>query len=211
MHVEGTGPRVRVASVARSVAAALLVIIIVSLSLPVAAAARAATVDVQTGAANAIVANAIVKPAAYRSPLLKADRILVLKSARKLELLRNGVVLKTYPIALGGNPIGPKEEAGDGKTPEGVYYIDSRQPHSLYHLALHVSYPNAADTARAAAAGRNPGGDIEIHGLPNWYGGPLDPVRFDKDWTHGCVSVGDRAIEQIWAAVDIGTPVEIRP
>ena len=193
MHVEGIGPRVRVGSCARAAAAAL----ILSASLAVAAPAHSA--------------KPAVKPAAYVTPLLKADRILVLKSARKLELLRGGVVLKIYPIALGGNPVGAKAEAGDGKTPEGVYYIDGRQPHSLYHLALHISYPNAADAARAASTKRNPGGDIEIHGLPNWYAGPLDPARFDKDWTHGCVSVGDKAIEEIWAAADIGTLVEIRP
>jgi murein L,D-transpeptidase YafK len=150
-------------------------------------------------------------PAAFAMPGLKADKILVLKSARKLELLKNGVVLKAYPIALGGHPLGPKNVAGDHKTPEGSYTIDGRQPHSHYHLALHVSYPNAADRVRAAAADRDPGGDIEIHGLPGWYEGPLDPVRFDKDWTNGCVSVGDRAIEEVYAAVDIGTPIEIRP
>jgi murein L,D-transpeptidase YafK len=143
-------------------------------------------------------------------PLVKADRILVLKRARKLELLRNGVVMKVYPIALGPSPIGTKHSAGDGKTPEGVYTIDALQPHSEYHLALHVSYPNVADKAQAAAYHRDPGGDIMIHGLPNWYHG-ADPVKFDRDWTKGCVSVGDKAIEEIYAAVDIGTVIEIRP
>ena len=150
-------------------------------------------------------------PIAFAAPTLRADQILVLKSARKLELLKDGRVVKTYPIALGASPIGPKHIAGDGKTPEGVYTIDARQPRSRYHLALHISYPNAMDRARAAAADRDPGGDIEIHGLPGWYEGPLDPVQFDKDWTHGCISVGDRAIEEIYAAVDVGTPIEIRP
>ena len=150
-------------------------------------------------------------PAAFALPALKADRILVLKSARKLELLKAGAVVKIYPIALGVNPVGPKHIAGDGKTPEGIYTIDARQPRSHYHLALHISYPNTADRAQAAAADRDPGGDIEIHGLPGWYEGPSDPMRFDKDWTHGCISVGDRAIEEIYAAVDIGTPIEIRP
>lgn len=156
-------------------------------------------------------ATAKVTPAAFAIPTIKADRILVLKSARKLELLKDGIVLKTYPIALGASPIGPKRSAGDGKTPEGIYTVDGRQPHSRYHLALHISYPSAADSARATAAHRDPGGDIEIHGLPGWYEGPLNPVQFDKDWTHGCVSVGDQAIEEIYAAVDIGTPIEIRP
>ncbi|HEY3919599.1 MAG TPA: L,D-transpeptidase family protein [Stellaceae bacterium] len=149
-------------------------------------------------------------PAAFH-PLPRADRILVLKRARKLELIENGRVVKVFPIALGENPIGAKRLQGDGKTPEGVYTVDARQSQSRYHLALHISYPNADDRAAAAAAHHAPGGDIEIHGLPNWYMGPLDPVRFDKDWTDGCISVGDRAIEQIWAAVAVGTPIEIRP
>ena len=143
-------------------------------------------------------------------PIVKADRILVLKSQRKLELLRHGVVLKIYPIALGPSPVGTKHSAGDGKTPEGIYTIDARQPNSEYHLALHVSYPNVADKAQAAAYHRDPGGDIMIHGLPAWYRG-AEPVKFYKDWAEGCVSVGNHAIEEIYAAVDIGTVIEIRP
>jgi murein L,D-transpeptidase YafK len=162
------------------------------------------------GAINGACA-ATVPPAPPAPPsTLKADRILVLKSVRKLELLRNGVVLKIYPIALGSSPIGAKHSAGDGKTPEGVYTIDARQPHSEYHLALHVSYPNEADKAQAASFHHDPGGDIMIHGLPGWYHGS-DPVKFVKDWTKGCVSVGNAAIEEIYAAVDVGTPIEIRP
>lgn len=155
-------------------------------------------------------ARSLTTPVAYRPPL-KADRIVVLKSERVLELLYRGRVMKTYPIALGEHPVGAKRISGDGRTPEGTYYIDARQPASRYHLALHISYPNAADKAQATALGRDPGGDILIHGLPNWYRGPLDPVKFYKDWTDGCVSVGDRAIEEIYAAVPVGTPVEIRP
>ncbi|HEV8015017.1 MAG TPA: L,D-transpeptidase family protein [Stellaceae bacterium] len=156
-------------------------------------------------------AGAATMPAAYHPSPLRADRILVLKAARKLELLRAGMVVKVYPIALGGHPLGGKRATGDGRTPEGVYYIDGRQPQSHYHLALHISYPNAADRAAASALNRDPGGNIMIHGLPNGYEGPLDPVRFYKDWTDGCISVGDRAIEEIAAAVAIGTPIEIRP
>lgn len=141
----------------------------------------------------------------------KADRIVVLKSARKLELLKNGVVLRVFPIALGGDPIGPKHFRGDDKTPEGLYYIDERQANSAYHLGLRISYPNAADRAYAEASGRDPGGNIFIHGLPNWYRGSVNPIRFYKDWTDGCISVGDRAIEEIWDAVDLGTPIEIKP
>jgi murein L,D-transpeptidase YafK len=194
MYVYETGLRVRLRRRVRFTAAG---------------AALAAFLGVAVGFENTATAKAT--PAAFTMPALKADRIVVLKSARKLELLRDGVVLKIYPIALGGNPIGPKRAGGDGKTPEGVYTIDARQPHSLYHLALHISYPNTSDRAQAVAAHRDPGGDIEIHGLPAWYQGPLDPERFYKDWTHGCVSVGDHAIEEIYAAVEIGTQIEIRP
>ena len=194
MHIQEIGPLVRLRR-----------------RVPVtgAAAALIASLAVLPGMASPATAKAM--PIAFAPPTLKIDKILVLKSARKLELLRDGMVVKTYPIALGANPIGPKRIAGDGKTPEGTYTIDARQPHSRYHLALHISYPNEADRTSAAAADRDPGGDIEIHGLPGWYGGPLNPVRFDKDWTHGCISVGDRAIEEIYAVVEVGTPIEIRP
>jgi len=147
--------------------------------------------------------------AAHQSGV-KADRILVLKSERKLLLLRGEKVLRSYPIALGPHPHGTKQVIGDGRTPEGVYTIDARHAHSPYHLALHISYPSEADRALAVAAHDDPGGDIFIHGLPAWYG-RNDPVRFYKDWTKGCISVGNTAIEEIWAAVDDGTPIEIRP
>jgi murein L,D-transpeptidase YafK len=140
----------------------------------------------------------------------KADRILVLKSERRLVLLRGGAVLRSFPIALGPHALGPKRSAGDGRTPEGVYVIDGRHAHSPYHLALHISYPNAADRAQSTAAHGDPGGDIFIHGLPAWYGSQ-DPARFYKDWTKGCISVGNSAIEEIWAAVNDGTPIELRP
>jgi murein L,D-transpeptidase YafK len=147
---------------------------------------------------------------AGREPVIKADRILVLKSEPKLLLLHYGAVLRSYPIALGSRPTGPKRTNGDGKTPEGVYVIDGRHARSPYPLALHISYPNAADRVQATAAHANPGGDIFIHGLPAWYG-PNDPDRFYKDWTKGCISVGSKAIEEIGAAVADGTPIEIRP
>jgi murein L,D-transpeptidase YafK len=99
----------------------------------------------------------------------KADRIVVLKSERKLTLMSNGKVLNTYKIALGGDPVGPKIKAGDKKTPEGDYVVDSKNAKSRFHLALHISYPNAADRERARKLGVNPGGDVEIHGLESKY------------------------------------------
>jgi murein L,D-transpeptidase YafK len=140
----------------------------------------------------------------------KADFILVLKSEHKLLLLRQGKVLHSYPIALGSETVGAKRARSDGRTPEGSYVIDGRNPHSQYHLSLHISYPNAADRARSAATNADPGGDIFIHGLPAAFGS-YNPDRFYKDWTHGCIAVGNVAIEEIWAAVQDGTRIEIRP
>ncbi len=140
----------------------------------------------------------------------KADKILVLKSQRKLMLLDHGRVLKTYKIALGSEPVGPKTRQGDHRTPEGLYRIDRRNPHSQFHWALHVSYPNASDRARARRLGVSPGGDIFVHGLPNGQGW-IGAAHALHDWTDGCIAVTDQEIEEIWRAVPNGTPIEIRP
>jgi murein L,D-transpeptidase YafK len=139
----------------------------------------------------------------------QVDRILVLKSERKLLLLRADAVVASFVVALGAHPIGPKLYAGDQRTPEGLYQIDAMNPHSRFHLALRISYPNAEDELQAQIAGCSPGGNIEIHGMPSSYG-HFDPAVGIKDWTNGCIAVGNRAIEQIWSRVSVGTPVEIR-
>lgn len=139
-----------------------------------------------------------------------ADRVIVHKSTRRMDLMHAGKILKTYKIALGGDPLGPKRRQGDHKTPEGVYVIDGRNAHSRFHLALHISYPNAGDRERARKLGVPPGGDVFIHGLPNGYGF-IGATHRVHDWTDGCVAVTDREIEEIWKLVDIGTPVEILP
>lgn len=138
-----------------------------------------------------------------------ADRILVLKSAHTMELVSHGQVLKTYKVAL-GDPHGPKTQIGDRKTPEGVYSVDAKNPHSLFHRALHLSYPNSADRERARQLGVRPGGDIEIHGLPAQYAW-LGAAHRAKDWTTGCIAVTNPEIDEIWQKVPVGTPVEIRP
>jgi murein L,D-transpeptidase YafK len=138
------------------------------------------------------------------------DRILVEKSARKLSIFAGGRKLKQYRVALGRNPIGPKQEEGDMKTPEGVYKIDSRNPRSDYHLALHVSYPSAEDTARATERGLNAGFDIMIHGIQNG-GGWIGAFHRMHDWTAGCIAMTDEEIEELWRVTPNGTPVEIRP
>jgi murein L,D-transpeptidase YafK len=147
------------------------------------------------------------RAAAAAPALARADRVLVLKSRRQLLLLREGRVLALFPICLGRNPVGPKRAQGDGRTPEGFYRIDRRDPECRYRHFLHISYPGPADLALARAAGVSPGGDIGIHGLP----GDLDqfgPVAFD--WTNGCIAVSNRAIDEIWDRVGLGTPIEIR-
>lgn len=137
-----------------------------------------------------------------------ADFVLVDKSDRTLTLYADGTALKTYAgIQFGAAPIGHKRFEGDERTPEGRYTIDARNPASAYHLSLRVSYPNAADRAWAAARGRSPGGDIFLHGQPNW----LAAGRIPGDWTDGCIALSNAEIEELWRAVPDGTPIEIRP
>ena len=139
-----------------------------------------------------------------------ADRIVVHKKTRTMELMHAGQVLKTYKIARGSEPLGRKTRQGDHRTPEGMYVIDSRNAHSQFHRSLHISYPNASDRENARKLGLMPGGDIFIHGLPNGYGF-VGAAHRARDWTDGCIAVTDQEIEQIWKLVANGTPVEIRP
>jgi murein L,D-transpeptidase YafK len=141
---------------------------------------------------------------------VQADRVLIQKSARQLTLIRNGRILRRYHVSLGSTPVGAKERQGDGRTPEGIYRIDSRNVYSKYHRSLHVSYPNAADRLRASRLHVAPGGEIMIHGTPNrWRKLPF--VFVHTDWTKGCIAVSDAEIEEIWKLVPDGTVVEIRP
>ena len=138
------------------------------------------------------------------------DRIRIEKSARRLMLISQGEVLKSYNIALGGNPIGPKERQGDNKTPEGSYVIDGRNRYSRFHLSLHISYPNERDKKRAKELGVSPGGDIMIHGIKNGFSWVGD-AHTGVDWTKGCIAVTDEEIEEINKLAPNGTIVEIQP
>jgi murein L,D-transpeptidase YafK len=139
-----------------------------------------------------------------------ADRVVIEKSARTLTLYRGRDPLKAYKVALGTNATGPKEREGDGRTPEGMYIIDSRKHDSAFHRALHISYPNSQDRQRARKLGVAPGGAIMIHGLPNGMG-MIGRAHLLRDWTRGCIAVTNEEIEEIWRAVPNGTRVEIKP
>lgn len=136
------------------------------------------------------------------------DRILIEKDARRLTVFRDGAALRTYRVALGFAPEGDKSREGDGKTPEGIFRIDRRNPESAYHLSLGLDYPHPDDITRASAAGYSPGGDIFIHGQPNGFGAV---VTLPFDWTEGCIALSDAEIEELWRITPIGTEVEIRP
>ncbi|MEQ8858370.1 MAG: L,D-transpeptidase family protein [Pseudomonadales bacterium] len=138
------------------------------------------------------------------------ERVIIDKSSRTLTLVNGDRAMKTYRVALGAAPKGPKRFEGDERTPEGVYTIDYRNDSSAFHLALRISYPNEADRMRALEAGLDPGGQIMIHGLKNGQGW-LGERHLGDDWTDGCIAVTNAEIEEIWSLVDLGTPVEIRP
>jgi murein L,D-transpeptidase YafK len=137
----------------------------------------------------------------YNGPAV--TKVVVYKDARKVQLFHKEKVLKTYDMALGFAPVGHKQFEGDGKTPEGLYYIDRRNPRSRFHLSIGVSYPNQADIAYAKSMGKEPGGEIFIHGRSGYKG------KNKGDWTWGCVAVTDRQMEDIYAMVRDGTPILI--
>jgi murein L,D-transpeptidase YafK len=143
------------------------------------------------------------------SPPLLADRVVVSKSAHTLTLLRGNQPLRVYHVAL-GRVSGAKREAGDQRTPEGHYRVDGHHRGGCCHAALHLSYPDAGDRKRAAAAHQQPGRDIEIHGIApalSFAG----PVQHLVDWTHGCIAVSNGDMDEIYKLVPVGTPVDISP
>lgn len=139
----------------------------------------------------------------YNGPAV--TKIVVHKGERRMQLFNNDRVLKTYSIALGFAPVGHKQIEGDGKTPEGLYYIDRRNPRSRFHLSIGISYPNKADIAYAKSIGKEPGGEIFIHGKTGYKGDNKG------DWTWGCIAVPDRQMEEIYSMVRDGTPILINP
>ena len=131
--------------------------------------------------------------------------VVVNKGERKMYLLHKDRVVRDYDIFLGFAPEGHKQIEGDGKTPEGIYRIDRRNPNSRFHLSLGISYPNADDVRAARALGKPPGGEIFIHGQRH-------PMRLDKgDWTWGCISASNQEMERLYAMIEDGTPISINP
>ena len=152
--------------------------------------------------AFALSACSVTKFRTYSGP--KVTKIQVFKGKRQLQLLHNNTLLKTYPFELGFAPVGHKAFEGDGRTPEGTYFINRRNPNSRYHLSIGISYPDADDWAYAAKHGLSPGGDIFIHGTPK-------ENESDKDWTWGCIAVSNDHMEEIYAMVPDGTIISIYP
>jgi murein L,D-transpeptidase YafK len=135
----------------------------------------------------------------------KITSIEVYKSKRRMYLYSNKVMVNSYKISLGGNPIGKKMKEGDEKTPEGIYKIDGKNAHSSCYKNLGVSYPNASDKVNNYT-----GGLIKIHGLKNNFGWVGKFHRF-YDWTDGCIAVTNDEMEDLYNSIDIGTSIQIYP
>ncbi|WP_442962506.1 L,D-transpeptidase family protein [Pseudomonas sp.] len=138
------------------------------------------------------------------------DQLLVHKSERRLEVISEGEVIRSYRVALGRQPVGHKQQAGDKRTPEGIYTIDWRHRSPQFNLSMHLDYPNLKDRAAAYERGVDPGSMIMIHGTP------VDedyPEWFFKglDWTDGCIALANDDMRELWNLVPDGTLVEIRP
>ncbi|RZA01005.1 MAG: hypothetical protein EOP47_12255 [Sphingobacteriaceae bacterium] len=147
--------------------------------------------------------DAVSKNNALHWGLIKADRLRVEKSQRKLYVERNGKVIFVFPINLGKHPIGHKQKEGDGRTPEGAYYIDyNRNTNASYYWAFHITYPNKQDSLYAKKMGVKPGGDVMIHGT--------SPERNNrKDWTNGCIAISNAHIDTLVKYYYNGIPIQI--
>jgi murein L,D-transpeptidase YafK len=141
---------------------------------------------------------------------ISVDKILVIKSARRLELISDGKVIRSYRISLGKQPKGPKLQEGDKRTPEGLYWVDWRKRSDKFNLAMHINYPNISDAAKARREGVNPGSMIMIHGTPDSEENP-EELFHTLDWTDGCIAMKNYEMREVWSMVKDGTMVEIRP
>jgi murein L,D-transpeptidase YafK len=194
-------------------------LVLLCLSLPAFACAELTVTVIKrpvTSVAQPTPSSAAQQPVIPAPPPARAladitiDKVLVIKSAHRLELMSHGEPVKAYKISLGKQPRGPKLAEGDRRTPEGFYWLDWRKTSDRFNLAMHVSYPNIDDAARARREGNNPGGMIMIHGTPisadypEWYFASLD-------WTDGCIAMNNADMREVWSLVKDGTMIEIRP
>lgn len=140
----------------------------------------------------------------------KVDSIVIVKHVRQMQVYGQSKLLTTYRVCLGNEPIGPKHFKNDGKTPEGIYHIDGKNPNSHYHKCLGISYPSAADVEYARRYHKPTGGDIKIHGLPNDFG-PDKQDEVTDDWTLGCIALTDNEIDDLYAHISVGAIVNILP
>ena len=137
----------------------------------------------------------------------KIDLVLVDKSSRKMHLIQNHRIMKTYKIGLGANPKGHKKYEGDKRTPEGRYTLDFINESSRFYRSMRINYPNQQDIAQAKRAGLNPGGQIMIHGQKNG----RSPYRYkNTDWTNGCIAITNKEMDEFLYFVKIGTPIDIQ-
>lgn len=151
----------------------------------------------------------VFSPPVYAEEIV-AEKVLVFKSKRELQLIASGKIIRTYKIGLGRQTLGHKTQEGDSRTPEGHYVIDFRNLESKFTLSLHINYPNPQDSRLARTKGVSPGGDIFIHGLPTGMNDSANIFR-QKDWTDGCIALSNKNIREMWALVKNGTPIEIQP
>lgn len=140
----------------------------------------------------------------------KADTVLVIKSEKRLYLISNGEQFASLPVTFGAEPIGHKQARGDGRTPEGHYKLGYKNLNSKFYKSIHVSYPNMQDRKNARRLGVDPGGDIMIHGQANGWEWASPLVQLFS-WTDGCIALSNKNMDRVWASVDSGTPIEIRP
>jgi murein L,D-transpeptidase YafK len=174
-----------------------------------AASVPAAASVTDTSVASARVASPAAPAAPARNEGPMVDSIVVRKHAHTLSLYYHGLLVRRYRVALGGGG-GDKVSAGDRRTPEGIFRVDYRNPSSQFYRALHLDYPDSAHVVRAIQQGVSPGGDIMIHGLPNWNRGAA-AYHTKTDWTNGCVAVTNDEIDELFRIVPVGTPVKIIP
>ena len=141
--------------------------------------------------------------------IYQVDEIQVFKSEHKMLMLFEGVVTREYFIRIGKGGYKPKVKEGDGKVPEGAYYLDAKNPNSKFYKSIRISYPNEDDISRAQLGGYEPGGQIFIHGYPKI------GARFLKgNWSQGCIVVENWEMQEIWNNITeeaLPVPIKIFP